>query len=150
VLSNTCLWGIPPAYSGHGRPRKHGEKFQLIDETTWTLPDESIELATSSCGRVKVRMWKDLHFVNAANNQINLILVERLEPTGSGRIIPPLWLVTQVASYCRSSPRAQLVYTFTTKMRFVVVQPLVLKTYFGRRQIKGKISSSHQNWKKKC
>ena len=38
-------------------------------------------------------MWKDLHFSQAADHPVNLILVERLEPTGSGRILPPLWLV---------------------------------------------------------
>ena len=38
-------------------------------------------------------MWKDLHFSQAADRRVNLILVERLEPTGSGRILPPLWLV---------------------------------------------------------
>ena len=38
-------------------------------------------------------MWKDLHFSKAADCAVNLILVERLEPTVSGRIMPPLWLV---------------------------------------------------------
>ena len=93
IRSNTCLWGIPPAYSGHGRPRKHGEKFQLTNPENWSSPDSALELDTSTHGRVRVRMWKDLHFSKAADCGINLILVERLEPTGSGRIMPPLWLV---------------------------------------------------------
>jgi Transposase DDE domain len=93
IRSNTCLWGIPPAYSGHGRPRKHGEKFQLTNPENWTSPASSLELDTSNYGRVRVRMWKDLHFSKAAEHQVNLILVERLEPKGSGRIMPPLWLV---------------------------------------------------------
>ena len=62
IRSNTCLWGIPPAYSGRGRPRKHGEKFQLTNSENWTSPDSALELDTSSHGRVRVRMWKDLHF----------------------------------------------------------------------------------------
>ena len=93
IRSNTCLWGIPPAYSGRGRPRKHGQKWQLKDLENWTSPDDSLELATSSCGRVRVRMWKDLHFYSAAQHPVNLILVERLEPTGKNRMMPPLWLV---------------------------------------------------------
>ena len=93
IRSNTCLWGIPPAYSGHGRPRKHGDSFQLTNLENWTPPNSSLELDTSKSGRVRVRMWKDLHFSKAADCAVNLILVERLEPTGSGRIMPPLWLV---------------------------------------------------------
>jgi Transposase DDE domain len=93
IRSNTCLWGIPPAYSGRGRPHKHGEKFQLTSPENWSSPDSTLELDTSSHGRVRVRMWKNLHFSKAAAHQVNLISVERLEPTGSGRIMPPLWLV---------------------------------------------------------
>jgi hypothetical protein len=93
IRSNTCLWGIPPAYSGRGRPRKHGEKFQLTNSENWISPDSALELDTSSHGRIRVKMWKDLHFSQAAAHPVNLILVERLEPTGSGRILPPLWLV---------------------------------------------------------
>jgi Transposase DDE domain len=93
IRSNTCLWGIPPAYSGRGRPRKHGDSFQLTNLEKWTPPNSSLELDTSKYGRVRVRMWKDLHFSKAADCPVNLILVERLEPTGSGRIMPPLWLV---------------------------------------------------------
>ena len=81
------------SYSGHGRPRKHGDSFQLTNLENWTPPNSSLELDTSKSGRVRVRMWKDLHFSKAADCAVNLILVERLEPTGSGRIMPPLWLV---------------------------------------------------------
>jgi len=28
VRSNACLWSAPPAYSGRGRPRKHGPKIR--------------------------------------------------------------------------------------------------------------------------
>ena len=93
IRSNTSLWGLPPVYGGCGRPRKHGEKFQLTNLENWTPPNSSLELDTSKYGRVRVRMWKDLHFSKAADCAVNLILVERLEPKGSGRIMPPLWLV---------------------------------------------------------
>jgi hypothetical protein len=35
VRKNACLWSAPPAYSGRGRPRKHGSKMRLNDPTTW-------------------------------------------------------------------------------------------------------------------
>ena len=34
VRKNACLWSAPPAYSGRGRPRKHGQKMSLNDPTT--------------------------------------------------------------------------------------------------------------------
>ena len=38
-------------------------------------------------------MWTRLYLYGAAQNQVNLILVERIDPTKSGKILPPLWLV---------------------------------------------------------
>ncbi|MHC5819718.1 MAG: hypothetical protein ACYT04_28550 [Nostoc sp.] len=34
LRSNLCLWGEPEAYSGKGRPKKHGSKFKLNESTT--------------------------------------------------------------------------------------------------------------------
>lgn len=93
MRSNACLWGVPKPYSGCGRPAIHGKKFQFTDAKTWGEPDSSLDLEDPVSGRVRVRMWTKLHFRKAAKNQVNLILVERLKPTGSGRIMPPLWLV---------------------------------------------------------
>lgn len=93
MRSNACLWSVPKAYSGCGRPPIHGKKFQFTDAKTWGEPDSSLDLEDPVSGRVRVRMWTKLHFRKAAKNQVNLILVERLKPTGSGRIMPPLWLV---------------------------------------------------------
>ena len=93
IRSNTCLWTAPPAYSGRGCPRKHGHKFQLKDPQTWAIPARVLELSESICGRVRVTMWQGLHFYPAPKDPINLILVERLDATGNGRLMPPLWLV---------------------------------------------------------
>jgi DDE superfamily endonuclease len=90
MRSNACLWGVPKTYSDSGRPPIHGKKFQFTDVKTWGDPDSSMDLEDPVSGRVRVRMWTELHFRKAAKNQVNLILVERLKPTGSGRIMPPL------------------------------------------------------------
>ena len=37
-------WSAPPAYSGRGRPRKHGQKMRLNDPTTWLQTDTVIEI----------------------------------------------------------------------------------------------------------
>ena len=93
IRSNACLYGIPPVYSGHGRPYKYGEKFKLADSETWTEPESCLGLTDTVCGRVRVKMWTRLYLYGAAQNQVNLILVERIDPTKSGKILPPLWLI---------------------------------------------------------
>ena len=35
VRKNACFWSAPPAYSGRGRPRKHGQKMQAQCPETW-------------------------------------------------------------------------------------------------------------------
>ena len=36
------------SYSGRGRPRKHGDSFQLTNPENWTSPDSALDLDTSS------------------------------------------------------------------------------------------------------
>ena len=93
VRKNACLWSAPPTYSGRGRPRKHGQKMRLSDPTTWLQADNVIEIDEhSQLGQVRVRQWLDLHFYRAAEQRVNLILVERMNPMSNGQPFPPLWL----------------------------------------------------------
>ncbi len=41
---NRCLWGVPPAYDGKGRPKKHGAKFKLSDPASWGIPVKLVEI----------------------------------------------------------------------------------------------------------
>jgi hypothetical protein len=94
VRKNACLWSAPPAYSGRGRPRKHGSKMRLNDPTTWLEADTAIEIDEHpQLGQVRVSQWLDLHFYRAPGHPVNLILVERMNPMSSGQPFPPLWLV---------------------------------------------------------
>jgi DDE superfamily endonuclease len=93
VRRNACFWSAPPASSGRGRPRKHGEKMKLNDPNTWTEADETLEIEQHPrLGQVRVSQWKDLHFYRAAGHLVNLILVERMKPMSNGQPFPPLWL----------------------------------------------------------
>jgi len=93
VRKNACLWSAPPAYSGRGRPRKHGQKMRLNDPTTWLEADTAIEIDEHpQLGQVRVRQWLDLHFYRAPGQKVNLILVERMKPMSNGQPFPPLWL----------------------------------------------------------
>jgi hypothetical protein len=59
---------------------------QHTNSEIYFVGDQSFTVGDPVSGRVRVRMWTKLHFRKAAKNQVNLILVERLKPTGSGRI----------------------------------------------------------------
>jgi hypothetical protein len=48
---NACFWSAPPAYSGRGRPRKHGQKMKLNDPETWPETTETIEIADAIAPR---------------------------------------------------------------------------------------------------
>ena len=93
VRKNACLWSAPPAYSGRGRPRKHGQKMRLNDPTTWLQADTALEIDEHpELGQVRVSQWLDLHFYRAPGQRVNLILVERMKPMSNGQPFPPLWL----------------------------------------------------------
>jgi hypothetical protein len=93
IRSNCCLYSTPGQYSGRGRPRKHGDKFKLNDQSTWTKARETVELDDDKLGKIKVSQWPDLHFFNSPSVTMTLILVERLEPQKKGSLQKPLWLI---------------------------------------------------------
>ena len=62
LRSNLCLCGEPPQYSGRRKPRVHGDKFKLNDASTWSNPEQTIELEDTKLGRVKIRLWTRKHF----------------------------------------------------------------------------------------
>jgi len=92
LRSNLCLWGEPEAYSGKGRPKKHGAKFQLNQPTTWGEVASVLEENDPKLGRVRVSLWKNLHFRKAATRPMLVLRVERLDPQGNLRVSKPLWL----------------------------------------------------------
>jgi hypothetical protein len=44
-----------------GRPRRHGERFVLLDPTTWTAPDAELVALDNRYGTVRVSAWRGLH-----------------------------------------------------------------------------------------
>jgi hypothetical protein len=50
---NMCLWGAPPAYSGKGRPKVHGDKFKLADSSTWGEPIATLESEDPKWGQFR-------------------------------------------------------------------------------------------------
>jgi hypothetical protein len=93
IRSNYSLYGAPEQYSGRGRPRKHGDKFKLNEQSTWWEATETVEVEDSKLEGIKIRKWSELHFRNSSSVPMNLILVERLKPNKNGSSQKPLWLV---------------------------------------------------------
>jgi hypothetical protein len=91
LRSNRVLYGPPPAYSGRGRPRIHGEKFKLNDPNTWWTPDQPLDVHDQKLGHIRLQRWSALHFRQSATHPMELILVERLNAAGE-RTHRPLWL----------------------------------------------------------
>ena len=92
LRSNCLLYGAPLPYTGIGRPRVHGDKFKLNDPTTWWTPDKVLEILDPKLGRIRLRLWYNLHFQQSAKINMHLIQVERLDAALMGKA-KPLWLL---------------------------------------------------------
>ena len=92
VRPNRVLYGEPGPYAGIGRPRIHGARFALADETTWAPPDQAWEGKDASGKRLYVRAWEKRHFKGAAEVKGTLILVEWPDAKGTRRDPKRLWL----------------------------------------------------------
>ena len=75
-----------------GATKKHGDKFKLNEPTTWNEATFVLEINDPKLGRVRVSLWKDLHFRQAATRPMLLLRIERLDAQGNMRVSKPLWL----------------------------------------------------------
>ena len=82
---NRCLYKAPEAYSGCGRPRKHGNKFQLANADSWGETQSECTLEDETVGQVQIQQWSNLHFRQAAQRHIQVIRVTHSHCSG-------LWL----------------------------------------------------------
>jgi len=89
---NLCLWSLPPPYAGRGRPRVHGVKFKLKGPDTWGQAAATWEMEDAIAGRVRVSLWRDLHFRKASAHPMNLWCIQRLDAQGLPQDRNPLWL----------------------------------------------------------
>ncbi len=92
LASNRCVYGIPPAYSGRGAPRKHGHKFKLNDPASYPEVSETLDIEDSKLGQVRVTRWSRFHFRNAAKREMEILRIEIIKPVGNRRQFKPLWL----------------------------------------------------------
>ena len=79
LSSNRCFYGEPTVYDGRGRPRLHGKKFKLNDETTWSPEAQKVEVEHPLPGRPQIQAWHNLHFRQAPDEKLSLIRIQRLD-----------------------------------------------------------------------
>ena len=92
LRSNLCLWLSPPEYTGRGRPKVHGDQFKLNNPNTWDEVAQSIEEDDPKLGRLRIRLWHNLHFRKSPSHPMSVLLVERLHLDGTVRVAKPMWL----------------------------------------------------------
>lgn len=94
----------PRASATRGRPRRHGARFALSDESTWTIPDAQLTTSARRYGNVTVSAWHNLHpklhgrgrwrdcdEPPIVKGSVIRVEVEHL-PKPTGRIKKTLWL----------------------------------------------------------
>jgi len=89
---NLRLFGPPPAYKGRGRYPMHGAKFKFKDPTTWLEAAADVEMQDPVLGKVRIRIWNDLHFQKAPGCPLRVACVERLESKGTRRLPKLIWV----------------------------------------------------------
>ncbi|MEH2310035.1 MAG: hypothetical protein V7K35_01060 [Nostoc sp.] len=64
----------------------------MNEPTTWGEPASVFEVDDPKLKRVRISLWKKLHFRKAATRSMSMIRVERLDAQGNERVSKPLWL----------------------------------------------------------
>ena len=92
LAKKRVVYRTPERQPGRGRPRLHGERFRLADETTYGEPQASTHLDHPAYGLVTIDVWTELHVSGAPHAPFNVIRVQ-VERLPNKRLPPrPLWL----------------------------------------------------------
>jgi hypothetical protein len=86
------FWGLPPAYTGVGRPRQYGEKVWLSRPETLPDPDAVATTADARHGTVTVSVWRGMRCRPQAALPLTLVRLQVERLPGAGRSPRPLWL----------------------------------------------------------
>jgi len=90
LRKDRTLYREPNGYSGRGRPRKHGERFDFKSPNTWGEPEELCSVEHPKWGTVEIRYWRGLHAKAAADTPFGVL---RVQTHAERETLPePLWL----------------------------------------------------------
>ena len=79
---NLRLFGQPVLRKGPGRPPVHGAKLEFKAPDTWWQADVDFEMINPALGKIRIRIWNNLHFQKAPGCPFRVACVERLESKG--------------------------------------------------------------------
>jgi hypothetical protein len=89
---NMSLARKPGPYKGCGRYPIHGPAFRFKDAQTWSETEYDFEMEDPDLGKIRIRIWKDLHLRKAANCPMRIARLDRLEQKGTRRFPKVIWI----------------------------------------------------------
>lgn len=92
VKSNQSFYFEPESYQGRGRPKKHGKRFNLGDETT--QPKCNSILTTHKEKALRITSWSNLHYESYTEIKGRILKLEFLDDKGKPMFEKPIWLFT--------------------------------------------------------
>lgn len=106
VRRNRVFYQAPLLDNGQGQMRRghplwYGERFDLKDETTWSIPSQTIQTSlTTRRGKylkVSLQAWHNLRMRGTRNYSMHehpftLVQVKMIDPDGE-RVFEPMWLI---------------------------------------------------------
>jgi hypothetical protein len=92
LASHRVFYRAPGAYTGRGRPQRHGDVFRCNDPTTHGTPGWTASLEDAAYGTVVVRAWTALHVRRAPDAPFMLVQVQVGRLPRRERPPAPLWL----------------------------------------------------------
>jgi hypothetical protein len=92
LRTNICLRKTPARRRKRGRPAVHGKKFRISDPRTWGKPVETLETQGETGERIRLQLWKNLHFRRAARKSFVVLRIEIPDRPGTRRRPREIWL----------------------------------------------------------
>jgi len=92
VKSNQSFYAEPESYKGRGRPKKHGKRFNLGDETT--QPESKPMLTTYKGKALRIITWSNLHYETYSDVKGKILKLEFIDAKGNPSFAKPIWLFT--------------------------------------------------------
>ena len=92
LRGNICLRKMPDRRRKRGRPVVHGKKFRIRDPRTWGKPVETLETQGENGERIRLQLWKKLHFRKAAKQSFTVLRIEFPDRPGTRRHPREIWM----------------------------------------------------------
>lgn len=97
LKTGQVFYHAPEAYSGRGRPRKHGPRFKLTAEAA--LADSNDQKTITFKGKsLRISCWYDVHYASYSDIAGVILRLEFLTEDGKPLFNKPIWLFSTATS----------------------------------------------------